>query len=308
MLPLRGFVYLNQANKVGLNIGQIRTSFSNKYRHGPQSISNPQPDYVKWLKDFFGPEGKDFIKHEAMRIAKKPFRSRIPKKIEPEKTYIFEHFDSNESIKRWKPVADSDSLNGFSTSTIVRSPEGHALFKGVLDNRIPEDGVTMNSGCAGIIGPAAPRDNIYAMESCWDWTGYNCVEIKYRGDGRKYGLVLNTATYECDLQYYDYYAFPIYTRGGPYWQTVRINFTKFIFAYKGLIQDEQGGLPFFKIKFVAFTLQDNVDGPFALEIDHIGLRYESMPFDEVTPYEGYSFSHINFRPLQVDCEAPENAP
>lgn len=299
---------LPRCPKIRLNLVQSRNSFYNKYRHGPQAISNPEPDYKQWVKDFFGPEGKEFIKTEAIRLANKPFRNHMPKHIKLNKTDIFEHFDTNEAIRRWKPVSDSDSLNGFSTSSFVKSPNGHGLFKGVLDTRLPNDGLTMYSGFAAVVGPGKQPDSpLMGLGTYWNWTGYNCLEIKYRGDGRKYAIVINTASWDNDLQYYDAHSFPLYTRGGPYWETFRVPFSRFIFNYKGLIQDEQGGLPYFRVKFVALTIQDKIDGPFSLEVDYIGLRHETRPFYEISPYEEYTFNHIKYRPLQVDCEAPESS-
>lgn len=293
--------------RLGLNLTQTRSSFYYKYKHGPTKASNPSFDYIEAVKSFFGPKGVEFVREEAKRIIKRPFKTSIPKTLNLEfnQVEIFEDFDSDESIKAWKPVADSDTSNGFSESYFVRSQAGHGLFKGVIDTRIPDDGVTMHSGMAGIIGPAAPRKSLTAVESHWNWTLYNAFDIKFRGDGRKYNVVLNTATYTSDIEFYDTHVYPLYTRGGPYWQTVRIPFSKFIFAHQCFIQDEQGSFPANRVKFVSITLEDTVSGPFELEIDHMGLVREHRPFDEVTAYEGYTFPHIKYRPVSVGCAPPE---
>lgn len=271
--------------------------------HGPKRISNPKPDYKQWLKDFFGDEGKQWIKKETKRIINKPFR-RLPRKIEHNQTVIFEHFDSDESLSRWKVSADSDSYNGFSTGSIIKSPAGHALFKGYLDNRLPDDGQTVDSGAVAMIGSTAPKDSLIHYTP-WSWTNYNTFEIKFRGDGRKYLLVVSTADPTNDISYYDAHIYPLHTRGGPYWQILRVPFSKFIFSCKGLIQDSQCGLPVFKVRFVGVLLKDKVDGPFALEIDYMGLRVQTREYREVTAYEQYSFSHLKYRSLQVDAPVPE---
>lgn len=287
---------------------QKRNAFYEKYKHGPQKISNPDPPYRKWLKELLTKEGRSQWGRELSEVLREPFKIEFLKRVHPNELHIIEDFDSDAAIKRWRPVADSDSLNGFSQSNIIRSPAGHALFTGILDTRLPDDGMTQLSGFAGIIGPPARRTSIFNVEPVHNWRKFNCLEIKFRGDGRKYAVVINTGSYYNDLTYYDTYMFPMYTRGGPYWQTLRIPFHKFIFSHKGCIQDSQNYLPNYKVKFVAITIQDSVDGPFSLEIDHIGLIFETKPTLIPTAYETYTFSHLKFKPIQPECGPPESSP
>lgn len=289
----------------GLNVTQVRSNIYNKYKHGPTKIANPPIDYLGIIKDFFGPEGLQWVKDEAKRIKNKAFRSTIPKIRKSNHLNIFEHFDSDQSIKNWRPVADSDTLNGFSSSSFTRSVSGHALFKGVLDTRVPDDGVTMRSGFAGVMGPPAPRDELWVKDTYYDWTKWNGLEIRFRGDGRKYNLTVNVASYASDLEAYDLMFYPIYTRGGPYWQTLRIPFSKFVFSSGAVIQDNQGKFPAYRVKFVSVILQDNVVGPFEMEIDYLGLRFDVNPFDEETCWEGYKHSHIRLRPISLGCDPPD---
>lgn len=268
---------------------------------------NPQPDYVGWAKDFFTGGAIRFVKGEVDRVKTKgAFRTSIKRaRVEFDRTYIFEDFDSEESFKEWRPLADSNTFNGFSYAEVKRSVAGHCLFTGVVDNRLPEDGVTQKSGFTCLIGPKRKRYKLVQYDPTWDWSLYNTLEIKLRGDGRRYTFVINTAERSSDISWYDNYSFHIHTRGGPYWQTVRIPFQKFVFVAKGFVQDEQFGFPPFRVQFVAFALQDGIDGPFSLEIDHIGLRKEFQVFNEKKPYEGYAFSHMKYRELQVDCDPPD---
>lgn len=300
---------INAYNKHGrlcsLQYNQIRTSFYNKYRHGPKAITNPPVDHRKNLQEFLSKKGWEYVKNEIRRTIKKASTHPTPKPIEPYETRIFEHFDSEESIKKWKVWADSDSENGFSSATFVRSPSGHALFKGILDTRCPEDGETSYSGFACIIGPHAPKHKLAQMETFWDWSRFNIFEMRFRGDGRKYNVALNTGTYTSDLQYYDMHGYPVYSRGGPYWETVRIPFSKFIFTAKGKIQDVQMPLDDADIKCVCITITDRVDGPFAFEIDYMGLRYEPPTVEESTAYEHYVAPHIKWKTISVDHGPPE---
>lgn len=301
---------INQAAKRNsINLTQVRHAFYNKYKHGPSELLNPDPPYREWVKEFFTKEGLIFTYKELWRLTVgKIFNFKEPDIVQYNTTYIFEHFDSDESIKRWKPVSDSDSLNGYSVSSIVRSKDGHALFKGVLDNKLPDDGITHKSGFAGVVGPARERQRILASESFYDWSDYNCVEIRFRGDGRKYMFVANTGSYNNDLSYFDVFVHPIYTKGGPYWETRKIYFSKMVFSYKRFIQDDQGGLFAKTIKFVAITLEDTYDGPFGLEIDYIGLRNDLHPnHDEECAYEMYTHPHIKFKQVHVECDPPRQS-
>ena len=46
---------------------------------------------------------------------------------------------------------------------------------------------------------------------------------------------------EYDIFWHDLWVFPLYTRGGPYWQEYRVPFSKFYFSHRGKIQDDQVG-------------------------------------------------------------------
>lgn len=285
---------------------QKRTSFFNRFKHGPLRSLNPQYPFWDSLLYFFKGDALDYVKTEFKRIKEAQiFRNRpntMGRMYKLNETYMLYNFEGDE-IKKWKPVADSDSLNGFSKAYLSRSPEGHAVFSGLLDNRLPEDGVTQQSGFAGLIGPI--KRHYSSSWRYWDWSEFNSIEIKFRGDGRKYNIVLNTGSNTSDIHYYDMYTYPLFTHGGPYWQTMVIPFSKFIFNYKGLIQDNQYNMPSERIKFLAFNLADTRDGPFKLEIDYIGLRIQTQGFYQDSPYEGYAFPHIKFKRLQVECDPPD---
>ena len=56
---------------------------------------------------------------------------------------------------------------------------------------------------------------------------------------------------------------------------LQIPFSKFYLAAKGRIQDKQEKIELTKISYVGITLADAYNGPFNLEVDYIGLYYDS---------------------------------
>lgn len=55
----------------------------------------------------------------------------------------------------------------------------------------------------------------------YDWTHYTHLVIRTRGDGRSYNIVLSMDRYY-DLQWNDQFCYVLFTRGGPYWQTAKV--------------------------------------------------------------------------------------
>lgn len=104
----------------------------------------------------------------------------------------------------------------------------------------------------------------------YDWSQFNTLYLRVRGDGRPWmvNIKQDTEFIQRKNQMYSYFMF---TRGGPYWQEVKIPFSKFFFSNQGRIRDVQGPLILDKISSIGFTLSDKVDGPFFLEIDFIGV-------------------------------------
>lgn len=61
----------------------------------------------------------------------------------------------------------------------------------------------------------------FKREIYLDWTDYNTLEIRLRGDGRSYMLNISCSGY-FDVMWHDVFAYPLYTRGGPHWQLTRV--------------------------------------------------------------------------------------
>ena len=57
-------------------------------------------------------------------------------------------------------------------------------------------------------------------------------------DARTYSVNIHNKQF-WDLTWMDLWQYPLYTRGGPYWQEYVIPYSKFILSSKGCIQDKQ---------------------------------------------------------------------
>lgn len=125
----------------------------------------------------------------------------------------------------------------------------------------------------------------FHVQDVLPWSGFTHLVMRIRGDGRTYVLNLHPKT-TFDIMWNDLFNFALYTRGGPYWQYVKIPFSKFLLSSKGRIQDIQGPSPIYNMSSFSITLSDQVSGPFRLEIDYIGVEQDAV-FEEEFAYELY---------------------
>lgn len=58
----------------------------------------------------------------------------------------------------------------------------------------------------------------------YDWSSFNTLHLRVRGDGRQWMINIGTETYFTH-QKNDIYCYFLYTRGGPYWQEVKVSAT-----------------------------------------------------------------------------------
>jgi len=195
-----------------------------------------------------------------------------------------------ESLNQWVTTCDSDYEEGFSTAKLEMSSTGTGIFSGILSTRLPKDGRIKYAGYCNIT--TIPKRKSFKREICHDWTQYTHLVLRVRGDGRCY--MLNIATGGIfDLTWNDVYHYVLHTRGGPYWQYVRIPFSKFIFSSKGRLQDNQVPIMLHEVSKFGISIADDVSGHFRLEIDYIGLEYDEFHKEEFA-YESYNVADIRF--------------
>ncbi|VDD79366.1 unnamed protein product [Mesocestoides corti] len=158
----------------------------------------------------------------------------------------------------------------------------YGLFRGQISTRVPDRGDLVRAGFAHL---RSPEHTHFGFLAEYNFNPYTHLIIRYRGDGRTYRLNIHPRS-DWDVFWFDMHQFPLYTRGGPYWTIAKIPFSAFYLSNKGQVVDRQHRLPLTNVRMISFTLADRIPGPFALEIDYIGLYYD-MFHKEMFAYEQY---------------------
>jgi len=195
-------------------------------------------------------------------------------------------FQSEVEMDEWILTKDSDWGEGYSSAEFKLNDAGTAgLLTGELSTRVPNDGRTDNAGYVNI-GSRNQRRSFGRLKILQHWMNYTHLTMKIRGDGRKYWINLKCWR-EYDMHWDDRFHYPLHTRGGPYWQDVKIPFSKFFLGHKGTIQDRQEPPNLDIMQSISFTLKDRITGPFQLEIKDIGLVCDESGDNEEHAYETY---------------------
>ncbi|CAK9822749.1 Complex I intermediate-associated protein 30, mitochondrial [Anthophora retusa] len=144
-----------------------------------------------------------------------PNIAKITKEFsQPNQEDVVWKFDGTaKSLEQWIVNCDRDWHYGYSTANLELSSTGTGIFHGVLDTRVMKDGRTTTAGYCNIT--SIPK-----------------------GDGRCYLINLSCSKY-IDATWYDAHNYLMYTRGGPYWQVVRIPFSKFVYTKKAQLHELQ---------------------------------------------------------------------
>lgn len=194
-------------------------------------------------------------------------------------------FDTKKDMDKWVTSADSDHNEGFSKAQFETSSSGYGLFHGNVQSIVPKDGRVFRAGYCNI--KSLPAKQSFQRESNYDWSMFNTMVLKVRGDGRNYLINIHTEGY-FDVMWHDIYHYILHTRGGPHWQTTRIPFSKFFLSSKGRIQDRQYPINLQRVTALGFSVgaKGGTDGPFNLEIAYVGLEYDPNHVEEFA-YEMY---------------------
>ncbi|XP_035183290.1 complex I intermediate-associated protein 30, mitochondrial isoform X2 [Oxyura jamaicensis] len=175
-----------------------------------------------------------------------------------QQTKVMWEFRSQEDLNKW--VVSSDVEIGGKSEVYLKLGRNNqaALLYGTLNTEVPRDGETKYSGYCSM--RAKPPVGSFARKKYYDWSNFNSLHLRVRGDGRPWMVNIYTDPYFSHHKD-DLYNYFMFTRGGPYWEEIRVS-------------------------TLGFTLGDKVDGPFQLEIDFIGLLNDRAHTEEFA-YEIY---------------------
>ncbi|XP_037250512.1 complex I intermediate-associated protein 30, mitochondrial [Falco biarmicus] len=200
-----------------------------------------------------------------------------------EQTRVVWEFRCQEDLNKW--VISSDVEIGGKSEVYLKLGRNNqaALLYGNLNTEVPRDGETKYSGYCSM--RAKPLVGSFARKKYYDWSNFNSLYLRVRGDGRPWMVNIYTDPY-FSHQKDDLYNYFMFTRGGPYWEEIKIPFSKFFLSSRGRVQDDQHPIWLDKISTLGFTIGDKIDGPFQLEIDFIGLLNDRAHTEEFA-YETY---------------------
>lgn len=262
-----------------------RTNIQQPYRRPGES----QKEKLPWENlNFSFTKGIEGIKNN-FKLLMKEFSDRL---VGPEGKPLMEHvleqnrviweFRGPESLEEWTVSSDRE-IGGQSEVYLKLGRNNTCFLYGTLCSTPPRDGETKYSGYCTMRSKQQLAS--FDRKKQFDWSNFNTLHLRIRGDGRPWMInIASEIVYSHQKD--DIYCYFLYTRGGPYWQDVKIPFSKFFLTHRGRIQDKQHPLWLDKVNTIGFTLGDKADGPFQLEIDFIGVNKDYAHTEEFA-YEVY---------------------
>ncbi len=160
-------------------------------------------------------------------------------------------------------LRSDQELGGFSTANFdVENGVGH--FHGYLNlDPPPNRPDIMYSGYAMFRTKDHPKTYL-GNENFWDWSPYHHVEMRVKGDNRKYFVNIQADSSIIT----DIYQHRLFLNNPGNWETVVIPIDDFVLTNWGNIQ-EQTGIERDRVKTIGIGLLDKQFGPFNLYIDYI---------------------------------------
>ncbi|GMM34790.1 hypothetical protein DASC09_021150 [Saccharomycopsis crataegensis] len=162
-------------------------------------------------------------------------------------------------------MRSDEELGGYSTVNFEIDPQEQAAhFHGYLNLDPPADRPDiLQSGYAMFRTKDQPQNALFGEKS-WDWTNFNQLAMRVKGDHRKYFLNIQA---DSSLKT-DIYQHRLFLNTPGEWETVLVSLDDFVLTNWGIIQDE-GGLDKGKVKTFGIGLLDRQFGSYSLHVDWV---------------------------------------
>lgn len=151
--------------------------------------------------------------------------------------------DFRDGTAGWRSI-DDGVMGGLSRSRLRATADGTALFEG-------EVSLENNGGFASVRASLGPID----------WSDFEGLAVRTRGDGREYEIRLRTHAGFDGVAY----SAPLRPAAGE-WQVVTISFSAFVPTFRGRRPVGVPPLDTREIRQVGFLIGAKQSGPFSLEI------------------------------------------
>ena len=161
-----------------------------------------------------------------------------------EKELVVFDFSNPSDLNQLRPINDR-VMGGISASQLQLTKEGTALFTGNVS-------LENNGGFA----------SLQSKPSLYNFTGYEGIAIRVRGDGKRYKLSLKNNTFLDSARYES-----AFTTEKGVWATVTIPFNTLVPTFRGRVLTNEIPLDISKVKSFGLLISDKQAGPFRMEID-----------------------------------------
>ena len=165
-------------------------------------------------------------------------------------------------------MSDAD-LGGFSTVSLDYVPHSasdpaHARFHGNISIDLPKNRPEVQrTGYAA--WRSLDRPATIFGKSLWDLDPYAFLAIRFKSDGRKYFVNVQTES----IVYTDIHQHRLYARTPGQWETIFIKWGEFVRTNYGQVVEPQTEMLTQKVRTIGIGLTDRVPGPYNLVVSEI---------------------------------------
>ena len=177
-------------------------------------------EYLRTTDNLFG-DMRDTLKEE-LTMYKEELKEKFREQPLPPANGTIEivhSFENEDKLDNFVVTTDTDHGIGHSVASLTTTSRETAIFSGFLCNKLKPDGITKYAGYVNFNSKRPMK--AFARPTYHDWTHFTHLVVKVRGDGRSYNLLLASPGSYQETQQHTY-LYPLYTRGGPYWQITKV--------------------------------------------------------------------------------------